>query len=350
MDNPRRCVVIVGASFAGLHLARELCTVADIVDVIIVEPNATVEYTPGILACFTNPGHAYSLVFDTARCIPPHCRWVHGRAISMKLHPAGIGGVVHVALAGGTMHEQAFDWCALATGSTYPAPMKALAEGTGVTYSERITQLRQSAASVAGARSIVIVGGGPVGVELAAEIAVAFTDKVITLVSAAPALLHGLPPALGAAAERWLVRRGVRVMVESRVVTQYEVGETQAEDLIMRSVDGSSAASSTTTASELPSAQQGAAKARAAWPVSPPGIQRVVATKGGERIPASLVITCAGAAPTSSYCTHPATSPSIAAAVDARGRVRVDVCLRVVGCGPALFAIGDVAGERSPTG
>src|SRR5690606_11959656 len=67
------------------------------------------------------------------------------------------------------------------------------------------------AGRIAAARRIVIAGAGPVGIELAGEIATAHPDKQVTLVSATPGLLPGYPARLGAAVARKLRALGVTI-------------------------------------------------------------------------------------------------------------------------------------------
>lgn len=64
---------------------------------------------------------------------------------------------------------------------------------------------------IAGASSVVIVGGGASGVQLAGAASHAHPELVVHLVEAAPRLLAGLPAGLGAGAARILGDRGVEV-------------------------------------------------------------------------------------------------------------------------------------------
>ena len=356
--------MIVGASFAGLHLAREIAHLAHLVDIVLVDPNPTVEYTPGILATLTTPSRARDLVFDLESCIPRACRWIRGRVTAVKQRSSGIGGSVEISReprfthGSDTVDELLWDWCVLATGSTYPAPMKpppSQAGAGGKSLAGRMLQLSECAAEIASAPSVLIIGGGPVGVELAAEIAVAFKlprAKAVTLLSAAPTLMQGLPESLGTAAERWLTRHGVNVVLGERV-----------EPAPVSAAAGEGTGASATGRLGLAEPQPAGVpypRSRGALPRSTAAgesrpllggstshydvVSPTVLTDAGKRYPAALVLTCAGAAPSSAYCAHPASSPALAAARDSRGRIAVDACLRVVGCGPALFAIGDVAG------
>lgn len=67
------------------------------------------------------------------------------------------------------------------------------------------------------ARSILIVGGGPTGVELAGEIAADFPDKGVTLVHNGSRLLEFIGPKASQKALRWLISKKVEVILEQRV-------------------------------------------------------------------------------------------------------------------------------------
>ncbi|KAL7326626.1 hypothetical protein PS15p_208931 [Mucor circinelloides] len=72
----------------------------------------------------------------------------------------------------------AYDYLILATGTHYPSPAKASA----LTYEATHANLKSLRADIKSAKSIVIVGGGPVGIELAGEIREVYADKKITIV------------------------------------------------------------------------------------------------------------------------------------------------------------------------
>jgi NADH dehydrogenase FAD-containing subunit len=109
-----------------------------------------------------------------------------------------------------------FDYLVIASGSTTPAtlgqgsmklPFKATAfEDTRKAITEAQKKLQN-------ATGIVIGGGGPLGVELAGELAeTSGTAKVITLVSKADALLEGATDVVQKAAESLLRRKNVEIL------------------------------------------------------------------------------------------------------------------------------------------
>lgn len=67
------------------------------------------------------------------------------------------------------------------------------------------------------ANSVLIVGGGPTGVELAAEIAVDFPEKKVTIVHKGSRLLEYIGPKASRKALKWLQTKKVDVKLEQSV-------------------------------------------------------------------------------------------------------------------------------------
>jgi len=217
-------VVVVGGSFAGLAVLRALRGARGL-SVTLVEPRDHAEYVPGILRALVDARAAARLLVPLAAAAAG-ARVVRGRAVAVREGGAGgAAGTVVVAAPGGARAELAFDACVVATGSTYPAPVRAGVDGGGdepASLAARAAALdagrRALAAALGeGGRGVRVRGGGPVGVELAAELAAAHPRAAaagrLELAAAAPRLLEGLHAALGEAAARWLRAAGVRVVL-----------------------------------------------------------------------------------------------------------------------------------------
>lgn len=81
-------------------------------------------------------------------------------------------------------------------------------------------ELEKTAASIKAAQSILIIGGGPCGLEMAGEIAAAYPDKKITLVHSGPQLLHdheGVHPKLAEKYTKILQEAKVEVVLGEKV-------------------------------------------------------------------------------------------------------------------------------------
>merc|ERR1719343_1817500 len=113
-----------------------------------------------------------------------------------------------------------YDYLILATGATYtspisPAPTKAIGRPTNseASLNDRYQEWRKAYERLKVSRSVLILGGGAVGVELAAEILDHDKDstKTVTIVDAQPTLVPLFPSSVGAYAEDWLSRRGAKL-------------------------------------------------------------------------------------------------------------------------------------------
>jgi NAD(P)H-nitrite reductase large subunit len=138
------------------------------------------------------------------------------------------------------------------------------------------------AATLAAAARVLIIGGGVVGVELAAEIAHYHKHACVTVADVSPRLLATLPRAAGERAAAALSAAGVRLLLGAPLAR--------------------------TPVPEAPSADGTAA-------VAP---RFTYATSDGDAVPADVVFTCVGARPNSA-CLH-------GVPLDARGCVQPRVC------------------------
>jgi len=82
---------------------------------------------------------------------------------------------------------------------------------------ERMFQFHEAHESIGLANSVLIVGGGPTGVELAGEIATAFPQKKIILVHRGSRLLEFIGLKASRKAYDWLVSKNVEVVLDESV-------------------------------------------------------------------------------------------------------------------------------------
>ncbi|WP_306111208.1 MULTISPECIES: NAD(P)/FAD-dependent oxidoreductase [unclassified Roseovarius] len=190
----RQKLLVVGGGYVGCDVARRLDRV---MDVTLVEPKPAFLHAPAMIRALVEPDllAAATIPYDG---LLREGRVVRGRVAA--LHSEG------ATLEDGT--EISSDFTLVATGSSYNLPFKSSAEDLEVfldahrTLAERIAQ----------ARHIAIVGAGPVGTELAGEIATARPDAHVTLIAAAPLPMPDQPARLGRALMNRLHRLGVKVI------------------------------------------------------------------------------------------------------------------------------------------
>lgn len=107
-----------------------------------------------------------------------------------------------------------FDFLILATGTRYPSPAKAHTLDFESTHAHLVT-LR---AEIKAAKSIVIVGGGPVGIELAGEIRDIYKDTTVTIVHSGDGLLDADVPKLRKKCQDLLVKNNVDLVLNDAVI------------------------------------------------------------------------------------------------------------------------------------
>ncbi|CAL5357227.1 unnamed protein product [Camellia sinensis] len=101
-----------------------------------------------------------------------------------------------------------YDYLVIATGHADPLP---------ASKSDRFKQYQAEHEKIERASSILIVGGGPTGVELAGEIAVDYPDKKLTLVHSGTRLLQFIGPKASNKTLDWLKSKKVEVKLEQSV-------------------------------------------------------------------------------------------------------------------------------------
>ncbi|XP_057807539.1 uncharacterized protein LOC131022133 isoform X2 [Salvia miltiorrhiza] len=178
-------------------------------------------------------------------------------------------------------HQIPYDYLVIATGHNDSFPE---------TRYERLQEFRSEHEEIRSSDSILIVGGGPVGVELAAEIAVDFPEKKVTLVHDGSRLLEFMGPKAADKALGWLKSRRVEVKLQ------------QSVDLNNFSEES-----------------------------------KIFVTSSGEKIRADRLFVCTGKPPGSAWLRETMLKDSI----DRFGRIKVDENLRVKGF-KNVFAVGDI--------
>ncbi|WP_374215975.1 NAD(P)/FAD-dependent oxidoreductase [Frankia sp. AiPs1] len=188
-----RTVVVVGGGYGGAAVAKALEAEADVV---LIDPRDAFVNAAGSLRALTRPDWAGNLFFPFDTLLT-RATVIRDRAVS-----ADPGGVT---LASGRRVRA--DYLVLATGSSYAYPAKPAAAST----SQALDDLRQTHKELADAARVLILGAGPVGLELAGEIREVWPDKQVTIVDPAAQLLPGFAPELIADLHRQLDELGIHL-------------------------------------------------------------------------------------------------------------------------------------------
>ncbi|MDB5480604.1 MAG: hypothetical protein JWO83_1657 [Caulobacteraceae bacterium] len=192
-------VVIVGGGYAGTMVARALDGVAE---VRLIEPRDRFVHNVAAIRAVVEPSLLDQLIIPYDRLL---------RRGSVVQGVAAEIGEGRVTLADGVTVEG--DIVVAATGSAYAQPFKPQSASTASFAKDS----RAAHEALRAARSVAIVGGGAVGVELAGEITAAWPEKSVTLLAASPSLLPGYSARLSAALAGQLEAQGVALRLGARV-------------------------------------------------------------------------------------------------------------------------------------
>jgi len=193
-------VLVVGGGYAGLHAARSVDRSG--VPVTIVDRTGRHDFVTRLAAV----AGGTAPVEDAAR------------PLQSFVDRVVVGSVIEVADGSITMEDgrTLVADAVVVTAGSVPSrpPVDGLELAHGLRSAEDALALRDA---IAQATSLVIVGGGATGVQLAGAAAEAHPSLTIQLVEATPGLLPGMPAGFGSGARRILEHRGVAIHLESSV-------------------------------------------------------------------------------------------------------------------------------------
>jgi NADH dehydrogenase FAD-containing subunit len=130
-----------------------------------------------------------------------------------------------VSLASGARVDA--DYLVLATGSGYPYPAKPSDAATST--ADTLDDLRATHGELSGAGRVLIVGAGPVGLELAGEIKEVWPDKHVIIVDRGDRLLPGFLPEVRDDLRAQLDRLGVELRLGTGLTALPATGAGRAE-------------------------------------------------------------------------------------------------------------------------
>ncbi|MES9538466.1 FAD-dependent oxidoreductase [Actinomadura sp. NPDC000600] len=166
-------VAVVGGGYGGAAVAKALDSEADVV---LIDPRDAFVNASGALRALTRPDWAGNIFFPFDTLLT-RGTVLRDRAVSVDA--AG------VTLASGRRVDA--DFLVLASGSGYTFPANPRAESAD----EALEDLRRTHKELAGADRVLILGAGPVGLELAGEIKEVWPHKPVAIVDPAGELLPG---------------------------------------------------------------------------------------------------------------------------------------------------------------
>ncbi|KAJ6111351.1 AMID-like mitochondrial oxidoreductase [Penicillium sp. IBT 18751x] len=219
-------VVIIGASFAGLQVARGLLgALSGDIKVVLINPSDLYYFNIAAPRIMTKPRafkrEQYLLPIRPAfeKYGSQSFQFIQGRAQSIDPHTRTVTTSVESA------HTVTYDYLVIASGSSPTSffngtqvPFKSLGD-------DPTSAIRKSQETISAAKSAIIAGAGPIGIEFAGELAEAWAGKngtSITLISASEGVLPSLKNSVGKKAELLLAKHNVKIIRSKRVIRAEE--------------------------------------------------------------------------------------------------------------------------------
>ena len=193
-------LVIIGGGFAGSFIAKKL---EGKLKGTLIDNKDYFEFTPSILRTIIDPKHAKKI--QTLHSHYLHKSMiVNGRVVRVD------EGVVKT-----TKGNFSYDYLAICSGSHYDSPIKE----ENIIAAARGKELREYHQKLVNAKNVLIIGGGIVGIELAAEIVTAFKDKRVTIVHSKSELVERSNKKVRDYVKKFLVGKGVKIIFNDRIDT-----------------------------------------------------------------------------------------------------------------------------------
>lgn len=228
MTTKKTDVLVVGGGFGGVAAAQKLAENG--VDVTLIDQKDYFEVTFATLRNVANP----KLLGNKAR--KRYSDFIEGRFVQ-----AGVTSMNAKEAKLSTGERIQFKEAILSSGSRYPS-LPLAKSNTAFHYAERNQEMLAEHQSLAAAHSVLIIGGGTVGVEFAGEIASAFPDKEIILAHASDTLLDQAKPKAQRRVLEQLRAKGVEVKFKRRFARDGDLyrcsisGETLTPDIAYQCV------------------------------------------------------------------------------------------------------------------
>ncbi|KAJ1328274.1 apoptosis-inducing factor 2 [Microdochium nivale] len=240
-----KTVVILGAGFTGLPLAHKLLIYTapkTKLKVILVSPSSEFYWnlaaTRGVIPGAV-PDDKLFIPIESNFAHHPSASWgfVLGKATSIDPDVSS----VDIKLNSGNQQTITYDQLVIATGSRIEGaslPFKLIG-----TSEETVAALHKLQERIGAAKSIVVAGAGPTGVETAGELAAHFgSKKEITLINSKERVLAGsnVLPSLANTVGQNLRKLGVTVLASTRVVKTENVPGEEGGTTVLTLSNGSS--------------------------------------------------------------------------------------------------------------
>ena len=198
-ENTAKHLVIIGGGFAGSYLAKRL---ENELEVTLIDEKDYFEFTPSVLRALVEPKHLQKIQVlhsDYLKKINP----ILAKVKTIKEHSVILKN----------KQEINYDYLAITSGTRYNTPIK----DPCLVIASQSCELNKYIKKLSKAKRVLIIGGGIVGVELAAEIAEKYPEKKIQLMHSHSTLINRTPKRSQRYSQQYLVKEGVSIIFNERV-------------------------------------------------------------------------------------------------------------------------------------
>ncbi len=196
-------ILIIGGGYGGSRMAQDLSK-AGFPNVTLVDRKDYFEVTYSTLRTLVQPDLGMRARMNYTDLM--NCDFVLAEVSELRTNEA--------VLTDGRVLP--FDVAVVATGSSYSS-FPVAKSSKQMTIEGRKAEFAAAHSELNKAASVLIIGGGPVGVELAGEIADHYPQKSVTIAQGPDRLLDKLAPKASRLAEELLTSLGVKVLLDTRL-------------------------------------------------------------------------------------------------------------------------------------
>jgi NADH dehydrogenase FAD-containing subunit len=195
-------IIILGGGFCGSRIAQKLDKQKNI-EVVLIDKKEYFEYSPSLWKLLLNPGNHKKYIIPFTRFLR------RTRLITpsvLKVTPKFVE----------TEKETlTFDYLVISTGIEYPIFLENTKDVFSVKSGIEVVQENKK---IANAKTILIIGGGLIGTEIAGELATKSPEKHIILVHSHDRLLERNRKSVSRYAQKFLKDHGVKIILGEEVI------------------------------------------------------------------------------------------------------------------------------------
>eukprot|EP00998_Keelungia_sp_KM082_P001842 NODE_1221_length_1419_cov_58.217492_g1210_i0.p1 GENE.NODE_1221_length_1419_cov_58.217492_g1210_i0~~NODE_1221_length_1419_cov_58.217492_g1210_i0.p1 ORF type:complete len:385 (-),score=110.60 NODE_1221_length_1419_cov_58.217492_g1210_i0:62-1216(-) len=226
-------VVVLGGGTSGLQGVLAFAGKHSDVfsSVTLVEPKDYYESPLGAPIFLVKPEYSEQTTTAFADFLPESVKHVQGYAAKVGKRSVTVELVGDGDEKKRETEDVPFDILVVATGSA-----QALYKATEPTQKRRRAEIDRVAERIGRAKSVLVVGGGAVGIEIIGEISEVHKGKTLTLVQSADRLVPSMKPKASQLLLERLQKQGVRVLLGDRVDVSAEANALSGEPLVEREI------------------------------------------------------------------------------------------------------------------